>query len=251
MSYIDLAEFDPKLITCETTHVRPKAGEKTGKTFINLSYGPTKRALAFLTPPIVIDWPYLTGDGNYGTKYGPPDVDKAQYTCGITDKAPPGAQAPTRYFEAMRAIDEALVAHVHANQKELLGSRDESLDFVRAKMNASIKPKYDGDVLAYHRHNLATRKYDWKGNERTLNIVDASRRELATRICHEDVCMVATQLDCVYTGLSGMFGAKWNVVEVMLLARAKKSEPTAFGGTDTWASVPIPSWAEDQNQPAW
>lgn len=249
MSAITLASFDPELVNCDmvTTKVT-KPGDKA-RTMVKLTYGPSRRALAFVTPPCVVDWPKLSGDGNFGSTYGPADVDKAQYTVGLTDKAlPDGAHMMQLYFSALQAIDEILVTFVHAHQKDLLNSRGLSREEVKGKLSPTVKPKYDGDVLAYSRHNLSTRKFTWSGDERKIQIVDTRRQPLdleAGPIAHEDICAVATQLDCVYTGLMGsMYGTKWNVCEVMLLKRAEhKPQP----GTDAFANYQVPTWADTTN----
>ena len=53
---------------------------------------------------------------------------------------------------------------------------------------------------------MSTRTFTWAGSERVVPLVDA-RRKPVDEIRHEDVCAIATQLDCIYTGLTGsMFG---------------------------------------------
>ena len=239
MSYIELDAFDPSQIRCEVVHSKnSKPGEKP-KLNVRLTYGPARRAIAFVTPPCVVDWPKLDGDGNFGSKYGPDSAEKASYTVGLSDKPVDGEQTMAKYFDALRAIDSILVEFAYFNQKELLGTRDMSRDEVRGKLNPTVKPKYDEDVLVCHRQNLSTRKYTWTGEARTLRIVDCSRQPLSAPVRHEDVCMLAVQLDTVYTGLVGsMYGCKWQVNEVMLLKRASNNfEPhdDPFGSVPSWA----------------
>jgi hypothetical protein len=239
---IDLGTFNPTLLNCDIVSTKPsKPGDKA-RTVVKLSYGPSRRAIAFVTPPCVVDWPKLHGDGNFGTQFGPTEVDKAQYTMGVTDKLlPTGEHEMAPYFDALRAIDDALVACVHANQKELLSSRGLSKEEVRGKLQATVKPKYEDDALAYNRQNMSTRKFTWSGDERTLRITDVRKQPLAEPVAHQDVCVVATQVDCVYTGLMGsMFGIKWSIAEVMLLKRAEhKPQP----GSDAFVDYAVPSWA--------
>jgi hypothetical protein len=249
MSFIALDAFDPALLVCEIVYSKPSNPAEKPKPRIKMTYGPTRRALSFITAPIVVDWPYLHGDGNYGTKFGPPDVDKAQYIVGLTDKPLPatGATQADQLFKVLEQIDAKLVSFVHANQKEFLNSRDLSLAEVKGKMSLTVKSKFDeNDTLAYRRVNLATRKFDWKGEEHPIRIVDCKRQVLEAPIRHQDICMVAMQLDCVYTGLMGsMFGCKWNVVEAMLVARAPLSDAAPKAPVDeVWGSVALPTWAD-------
>jgi hypothetical protein len=253
MAYIDLEgpnAFNAQLLHCEVVYSKSQNPSEKPKPRIRITYGPARRSIAFISPPIVVDWPYLHGDGNFGTKFGPPDVDKAQFIVGLTDKAVPhtGLSAAKALFEALEQIDAVLIAFVHANQKEFLNSRDLSTAEVKGKMSTTIKSKFDDtDTLAYRRVNLATRKFDWKGEERALRVVDNKRQALDGQIAHDDVCMVALQLDCVYTGLMGsMFGCKWNVCEVMLIARAP---PRSVGSAstpvdDVWGAIAVPTWAD-------
>jgi hypothetical protein len=172
MSYIDIHQFDPAQVKCELVTTGPRnAGDKP-KTQVKMSYGPNRRAIGFLTPPCVLDWPRLTGDGNLNTKYGPTEPDKAAYTCGLTDRPVPEIDAVgdpggamKRFFNVIREIDNALIAFVHANQRELLGVRDLTLDNIRGKANQTVKPKYDesGDLLIFERMNVATRNTRGRG----------------------------------------------------------------------------------------
>lgn len=248
MSFIDLNAFDIAQLHCEVIYSIVKSPSEKPKPRIKMTYGPARRSLAFISAPTVVDWPYLHGDGNFGTKFGPPDVDKAQFIVGLTDKPlPQGANESQRLFQVLEQIDTALIAFVHANQKEFLNSRDLSIAEVKGKMSLTVKSKFDeNDTLAYHRVNLATRKFDWKGEERPIRIVDCKRQILTDPVRHQDICMVALQLDCVYTGLMGsMFGCKWNVCEAMLVARAPPTELKHTAAIDdVWGAVDVPKWAD-------
>jgi hypothetical protein len=240
MSYIDLDAFDTSLLRCEIVNSKnSKPGEKP-KLNVRLTYGPARRAVAFVTPATVVDWPKIEGEGNFGSKYGPDTLDKAAFTMGLTDKPIDGTQTMAKYFDVLRAIDSLLVEFVHANQKELLGARDMSRDEVRGKLSPTVKPKYDDDILVCHKQNLSTRKFTWNGEERHLRIVDCNRAPLTQPVRHEDVCMVAVQLDAVYTGLMGcMYGCKWAICEVMLLKRASNN----YESRDDPFANHVPAWA--------
>ena len=247
MSFIPLSAFDPALLHCELAYSKPQNPTDKPKPRIKMTYGPTRRALSFITAAIVVDWPYLHGDGNYGTKFGPPDVDKAQFIVGLTDKPLPatGNTEAGPLFTALEQIDTALVAFAHKHQKEFLNSRDLSLAEIKGKMCHTVKSKFDeNDVPSYRRVNLATRKFDWKGEEHPIRVVDCKRQVLEAPIRHQDICMVALQLDCVYT-ISSMFGCKWNVCEAMLVARASSGDAAPKAPVDeVWGAIDVPTWAD-------
>lgn len=248
MSFISLETFEPQQLHCEIVYAKSQNPAEKPKPRIKMTYGPTRRAISFITAPVVVDWPYLHGDGNFGTKFGPPDVDKAQFIVGLTDKPLRGSAPSPRLFEVLEQIDASLIAFVHNYQKEFLNSRDLSLAEVKGKMSLTVKSKFDeNDTLSYKRVNLATRKFDWKGEEHPIRIVDCKRQVLEAPICHQDICMVAMQLDCVYTGLMGsMFGCKWNVCEAMLVARAPPMGASSSMAPvdEVWGAVEVPAWAD-------
>lgn len=254
MSFLPVTSIDLAQIHVELHYGKPKAGETKPKPQIKVTYGPARRALALLTPPVVVDWPMLSGDGNFGTKFGPDDVDKAEFRVGISDKVPSveGASQSSvqAYFNLLRAIDEKVVECVWANQTEILKEKSMTLEQVRAKLMPTVKPKKDdaGDTQ-YHRQTLGLKKYGWRGEERSVKIVDKKLQPTAEPVSHEDVCMLATQLDFVYTGLlNGHFGCKWVPVEVCLLKKAPGLDDFKLDGGSAFGGTEMPSWAEEMPQ---
>jgi hypothetical protein len=244
MSAIDIATFDKDLLVCEMVHTKTSAG--AAKTSVRISYGPTRRFICFVSPPSAIDWPMLHGDGDYGSKFRPDQVDKAQYKCDITDQLHERAdpEALAKYFGVLRAVDAKLVTFVHHNQRELLGTRDLSLEGIRAKLNASAKPKYDAqDVFLYTKHTLAQRKFDWKGNELKLRIVDARRNVYAEPIVHGDICIAAAAVDYVYFIPQQGFGIKWGVMELMRLCAGTGSGHNPASTQTPISGDMVPTWA--------
>jgi hypothetical protein len=192
MSTIDLATFGPALLVCKAVHA--KTGTGASKTSVHISYGQTRSSIAFVTPAFAVDWPMLHCDGDYCTKFCPDQVDKAQYKCDVTDQAHEHADhaALKRYFNALRTIDDKLMAFVHQNQRELLGTRDLSAEGILTKLNASCKAKYDAqDVLLHTKQTLAQRKFYWKGNEVKLRIINAQRDDYTAPIAQGDIRITA------------------------------------------------------------
>jgi hypothetical protein len=244
MSAIDVSAFDADLVNVEVVHTKPASAAGKAKTSVRISYGPARRSIALVTPPCVVDWPMLHGDGDFGSKYGPPELDKAQYKVDVTDQghAHEDREAIAKYFGVLRAIDDKLVAFVHLNQRELLGTRDLSEEGIRAKLNASAKDKYDTqDVLQFTKQTLATRKFDWKGRIVELHIVDAQREAYAKPIEQGDVCIVAAQIDYVYFIPQQGFGVKWGIVELMRLCAGTGGAPSS--STPQRHIQDVPAWA--------
>jgi hypothetical protein len=232
MSAIELNAFAEDLVVCEAVHKKTASGKAS--TSVRLSYGPARRAISLVTPPCVVDWPMLHGDGDYGSKFGPDQLDKVD----VTDQGHPheDREAMARSFAVVRAIDEKLVAFVHANQRELLCTRDLSEDGIRAKRNAAAKDKFDSqDVLQFTKQTLSFRKLDWKGRDVELRIVDAARKPYTEPILQGDICIVAAGIEYVYFIPQQGFGVKWGLPELMRLA------PGTGGGasSDYSAAQPI------------
>ena len=195
------------------------------------------------------DWPMLGPEGNMGSKFGPDSPDKAVYMLGLADRALEGVDQPRvdQLFKVLNLIDERVADFVYAHQKDVLGTRDLSLEAVRGKMSAAVKQRYDGDTPLYKRINVSVRCLDYNGNRRHLPQLDCKRLPLTEEIKHEDVLMAAIQLDMFYS-MSSVFGVKWAPVQLMLLRRrADQAAPTP---ADIWADVGVPEWATPDPTPA-
>jgi hypothetical protein len=249
--FIDSMNFDQKLLVVELHYMKPVGDNVKPRTTVRVSYGPTKRSLALITPPMVADWPMLGPDGNTGSKYGPDSPDKAVYMLGLADRALEGVDLPRveQLFKVLNLIDERVSDFVFAHQKDVLGTRDLSLEAVRGKMSAAVKQRYDGDTPLYKRVNVSVRCLDYNGNRRHLPQLDCKRLPLAegNEIKHEDLLMAAIQLDSFYS-MSSVFGVKWAPVQLMLLRRrADQAAPTP---ADIWADVGVPEWATPDPLPS-
>eukprot|EP00966_Prymnesium_polylepis_P180807 4187660-Prymnesium_polylepis.2 len=60
--------------------------DRAGKATVVLTRGPNCAEVAMVTPPAVTMWPRVTGDGNFGTMWGPTDITKATFTQDLTDQ---------------------------------------------------------------------------------------------------------------------------------------------------------------------
>jgi hypothetical protein len=68
--------------------------DRQGKPTITMLQLPGNTDVSFVTPACVTNWPRCTGDGNFGTMWGPTDVQKAKYSLDLTDGAINGVDNP-------------------------------------------------------------------------------------------------------------------------------------------------------------
>ena len=156
-------------------------GERQGKPLISATMGANFSEIAFVTEPAVTLWPRCTGDGNFGSMWGPSEVSKAKYTLDLTDTPIKDTDVNTG-FEALRqlmdAIDDRLLDFVYANQLKILGRKNLSRDEVKMLQIRTVRPKYDKLTGAVNGHsmNLSAAKFAWNGvggkQERKINICD-------------------------------------------------------------------------------
>mmetsp|Transcript_27135 Transcript_27135/g.62436 ORF Transcript_27135/g.62436 Transcript_27135/m.62436 type:complete len:151 (-) Transcript_27135:21-473(-) len=143
--------------------MKPVGDNLKPKTTVRVTYGPTKRSLALITPPMAADWPMLGPDGNMGSKFGPDAPDKAVYVVGLADRALEGVDQHrvAHLFTVLNLIDERVSDFVCAHQKDVLGTCDLSPEAVRGKMSPAVKQRYDNDLPTYKRVNVSVRIMDY------------------------------------------------------------------------------------------
>mmetsp|Transcript_22293 Transcript_22293/g.55594 ORF Transcript_22293/g.55594 Transcript_22293/m.55594 type:complete len:128 (-) Transcript_22293:988-1371(-) len=120
--FIDAADFDQKLLVVELHYTKPVTEGLKLRTTLCTSYGPSRRAIALIAPPMAADWPMLgPPDGNWGSKFGPDTPKKAVFQLGLADRALDGVdlQRVHRFFEVLQLIDERVCDFVFANQRDL------------------------------------------------------------------------------------------------------------------------------------
>ena len=136
--------------------------DSKGKVSISLTYGPTLTDLAMVSPPAVTLWPRVTGDGNFGTMWGPSDITKAKFTLDVTDV--PINDRPNDAFAAFKEkldiIDDKLLEFIHQNQLKVIGRKNLAKEEVRMLQIRSVRPKYDKNTgnMTGHSLNLSTTK---------------------------------------------------------------------------------------------
>jgi hypothetical protein len=210
--------------------------QRSGKPLVKMSYV-TNGDVAVVTPPALTQWPRCTGDGNFGTMWGPTDPMKAKYTLDLNDVPINGA--PNEAFAAFKvkidALDDLLLDFVTANQLEILGRTNLSREEVSTFQIRSIRPKYDKLSGAFigHTLNLSTAKWvsDGCGGKyaRKITICDfyGTVIEVNPNVCPGDIVAATMYASQVYTGVGDdQFGIHWSFEDVSIVAQRAALEET-------------------------
>ena len=243
--YMNLANVDPQQLHFAVGQNRQ------GNTQVTCSYGPEVGELSFVTPPCITMWPRCTGDGNYGTMFGPSDASKAKYTLDLTDA--PLAEGPNEQWallaQTLEKIDDRLLDFVAENQVRLLGRKNLSRDELKMLQIRSVKPKYDkmSGQLNGHSLQLALSKYTWDGMggkyARDVTVCDCTGAVLAgAQVAPGDFVAATAFVNSVYTGVGGdKFGISWGFGEVAVVAQRAQiemqSSVSAFANNE-WCGKP-------------
>jgi len=216
--------------------------DRAGKPNVNMSYGPDRGELAMVSAPAVTMWPRCSGDGNFGTMWGPTDITKAKYTLDLGDQA---IQDKTNehfavFMALMERIDERLLDFVTENQLKILGRKNLSRDEVKMLQIRSVRPKYDKITGALNGHsiNLSTSKFKWDGMgskyPSTVTICDVHGKTVPNAaVAPGDVVAATMFANSVYNGVGGdKFGIHWSFQDVQVICQRSnlesKSEVSAF-----------------------
>jgi hypothetical protein len=223
-------------------------GERNGKVQIAMTYAPAGGEVALVTAPAVTSWPRVSGDGNFGTMWGPSDVTKAKYTLDLNDA--PINEKPNADFEdfkaKLEAIDERLLDFVTDNQLKILGRKNLSREEVKMLQIRSVRPKFDkhSGTLNGYTVSLSTAKFAWDGMggkyARQITICDHQGHTVPHgQVTPGDVVAATIYAQQVYTGVGGdKFGIQWSFQDVSVVCQrvhlAQKAEVSAFVDVD-WA----------------
>ncbi len=234
--YTPFAEFNPD----EVSFALGK-DDRQGKPTIHMHYGVAE--VAFVTPACVTNWPRVTGDGNFGTMWGPQSVDKAKFTLDLCDAAINGK--PNELFDKfstiLEKIDDKLLDFIQQNQLRILGRKNLSRDELRMLQIRTVRPKLDKMTGAVQNHtmNLSASKYVWDGMggkfAREINVCDKDGQIVTGgAVSPGDVIAATVHAQQVYTGVGGdKFGIQWGFEDVQVVCQrthlAQKTEVPAFG----------------------
>ena len=220
--------------------------DRQGRTTISMTYGVAGGEVSMVTCPAVTMWPRCTGDGNFGTMWGPADVTKAKFTLDITDGLinEKENEAFKMFMGKMEELDNRLLDFVTEHQLKILGRKNLVKDEVKMLQIRSIRPKYDKITggLTGHSINLSTSKFAWDGMggkyARRITVCDHRGATIPSgQVCPGDVVAATIYGNQVYTGVGGdKFGIHWAFNDVSVICQRAnlelKTEVHAFQGAE-------------------
>jgi len=206
--------------------------DRNNKPTIKMVIGANCKDVAMVTPAFVTNWPRVTGDGNFGTMWGPTDVTKAKFSLDLTDAAINGTHNPNfdAFATLLEAMDDKLLDFVHQNQLRILGRKHLSREEVKMLQIRSVRPKYDkqSGALVGHSLQLTTAKYQWDGmggkHARAITVCDKEGKVIKDgQVCPGDVVAATAYANQVYTGVGGdKFGIHWGFEDVSVVCQRNK-----------------------------
>lgn len=205
-----------------------------GRTVINMTIGPNFKDVGLVTPACVTQYPRCTGDGNFGTMWGPTDPTKAKFTLDLTD-AKIGEKANSEWDKLssfMYAIDEKLLSLVFENQQKILKKSGLSREQVRMVQIRTVREKTDkmSGVVSGYAMQLSKSKFGWDGiggtREQSVNVVDCNGVVVqGGTVAPGDVVAATVYPGTVYTGVGGdKFGIQWTFDDVQIVCPRSKME---------------------------
>ena len=208
--------------------------DRSNKTTISMVVGPACADVAVVTPACVTNWPRVTGDGNFGTMWGPSDINKAKFSLDLTDGPINGSENPdfNKFGDMMEAIDDKLLDFVHNNQLKVLGRKNLTREEVKMLQIRTVRPKYDRltGQLVGHSVQTTTSKFAWDGMggkyERRINICDHQGNVVPNgNVTPGDVVAATVFANQVYTGVGGdKFGIHWSFEDISVVCQRSKLE---------------------------
>ena len=226
--------------------------DRNNKPTINMAYQPHGSELCMVSAAAVTLWPRVSGDGNFGTMWGPTDPSKAKFTLDLNDAAineQPNTEFAT-FQQKLDQIDDALLDYVHEHQLKLLGRKNLSKEEVKMLQIRSMRAKYDkmSGCLNGHAINLSTPKFAWDGlggkYARAVTVCDCNGMAVPHgQVTPGDVVAVTMFANQVYTGVGGdKFGIHWSFQDVSVVCQRsnleQKTEVSAFMNTEWGCAKP-------------
>mgnify|MGYP003133732350 CR=1 FL=1 len=206
--------------------------DRQGKAQIQMFFGDTAAEVAIVSPACVTNWPRVSGDGNFGTMWGPTDIQKAKFTLDLTDAYINEAENIDfqKFANRLTEIDDRLLDFVQANQLKILGRKNLSREECKMLQIRTIRPKYDKvtGALSGHSVQMSASKYTWDGcggkMARVINVCDCNGQVIANGTVQPgDVVAATMYANQVYTGVGGdKFGIHWAFEDVQVVCQRSR-----------------------------
>ena len=154
--------------------------DRHNKPSISMYYGASAADVAFVSAACITHWPRCTGDGNFGTMWGPTEISKAKFSLDLTDQCI-NNETNLNFLKMsviMENIDDKLLEFVFQNQLKILGRKNLSKEECKMLQIRSVRAKYDKNTasLIGNSIQLNTSKFTWDGMggkyERKIHICD-------------------------------------------------------------------------------
>jgi hypothetical protein len=200
------------------------------KERISMYYGPKMQSLSFLTPPALTWFPRVTGQGDFGSPYGPDSVEKARFTLDMNnyDESHPMApefQKETKMFlQMVEAIDNALLDFMFGNQLKWLGRKNLSREEVKLFQILSVKTPINKDTGMEREKRLEMKRRMFINNqEQKINICDMNGKVVPNGEVHGgDIVCATMHVGSIYNGVGGdKFGISWELEDVQVVCQVQ------------------------------
>lgn len=231
--FYPLSDFDCRLVTTTLTT------DRKGGPAISLGYDTDCRTVALVTPAAMTHYPRVSGEGNFGTTWGPTDATKAKFSLDLSDTPFQHDETTNPHFQGLadvlNEIDDKVLQFVHANQLKILGRKNLGIDEVKMLQIRTVRQRYNKEsgTLIGHTINVSQPCYQWDGMggkyKGKVNICDYKGDTIINgNVSPGDIIACTMYAKQVYTGVGGdKFGIQWAFDDVSVICqRAKLVGPT-------------------------
>lgn len=196
--------------------------DREGRTRIKMS-----NTVGVHTPACVAHWPKCTGDGNYGTKFGPEDPKDATFTLDLKDSFID--DKPNEAFkilhQKLNQLDDKLLQFVTENQVKLLSRKNLPPEELRIMQNRSVRSMYDPDTADFigYKIGLKLPTHNYNGGKQSVNILDCNGQLIPNGYVNNGDIVSAIMYPAVAYVMPEKFGIKWHFNTVSVICQAAKA----------------------------
>lgn len=207
--------------------------DKNGKQQIAMYVGQGFKDLSLLTPPCVTQWPRCTGEGNFGTTYGPADPSKAKFTLDLHSLHIAGEENVhwKPFADFLTAVDNKLLDFVFENQDKIFKGKSLTREQIGMLQIRTVKEKMNSNGQ-FNSHAVDLKRsinsYNSLGYQAKteIQVCDASGAPIEGGVVRSgDVVSATMWVQSVYTGVGGdKFGISYAFGAVSVIAQRAKLE---------------------------